>query len=72
MLKMNSEIQVFCRVDNDINEIHTGHLKLWGCIVVHEVVNQFLKPVLLPVFLLEVIHCLENFDVTSFHETDSS
>ena len=71
VLEMYTKVYVLCRVHYHIDEVHTGHLEIGGCVVRHEILYQFLEAVLFAVGLLEIIDGLKDLYVAAFDETNS-
>ena len=69
MLEVNSQIEVLCRVNHHVDEVHASYLKVSGDVpMIHEVSHQALKPMSFVVLYLEVIHCLHDLSMASPHQ----
>lgn len=68
MLKMNSKVHIIGGVNNHVDEVHASDLEVGGSAVGHEIFHEFFEAVLFCVGQFEVVHGLEDFDVTSFDQ----
>lgn len=59
-------------MNNNIDEVHASSLEFSTGIWVHKKVYKFLKSMLLSILSLEVVHSFHDFDMTTFHQADSS